>query len=111
MSASPDRRPPARPIHHRAAAAAMAFALAVCLSYAAQRLLDARSEPPPGTVLLQATIPYYWRVSLALLHGLGAAALAGFGLSDAAAERWLARAPWLVPLVVLPAVAAMVLVP
>jgi hypothetical protein len=103
MAASADRP--------RLAAAALAFALACCLSYAGQRLWDARTEPPPGTVLLQATIPYYWRVGATLLHGGGAALILGLALDDAAARRWLGRAPWLVPLVVLPAALAMALVP
>ncbi len=104
----PERRPtPAA----RPAAAALAFALVVVLSYVGQRLLDARTEPPIGTVMVGDTIPYYWRAGMALLHGLGAASLAGLGLSEPAAARWLARAPWLVPLVVLPCIAAMALVP
>jgi len=100
--------PPPRP---RLAVAALSFALVAVASYALQRLWDARTEPPPGAVLLQTTIPYYWRVAMALLHGLGAATLAGLALDRDAALRWLSRAPWLVPLVVLPALLAMVLRP
>lgn len=95
----------------RIAAAALSFSLACCLSYACLRLWDARTEPPMAAVALQATIPYYWRVGLVLLHGVGAATLVGMALSPPTATRWLARAPWLVPLVVLPAVVAMLLVP
>jgi len=38
------------------------------LSYTIQRLIDAQNEPPMGTVLLQTTIPYYWRIAMACLH-------------------------------------------
>jgi hypothetical protein len=95
----------------RLAAAALCFALICCLSYAGQRLWDARTEPAIGTVSLQATIPYYWRLAITALHGLGAAALAYWGLPESAAERLLRVTPWLVPLVVLPAVIAMLMVP
>lgn len=100
-----------RPDRPRLAAAALVFALACCLSYAGQRLWDARTEPPPGTVLLQTVIPYYWRVGATLLHGGGAALLAFLALDDAMARAWLGRARWLVPLVVLPAALSMLLVP
>lgn len=106
------------PSSHRAelAVAALSFGLACCLSYALQRLWDARTDPPLGTVLLQATIPYYWRIAAATLHGAGVAALVLVALRSTGsvqerAERWLARAPWLVPLVVLPCVLAMLAVP
>ena len=105
------RLPTPRSPAPRLALAALAFALACCLSYAAQRLWDAGTEPPPGTVLLQATIPYYWRVGLSLLHGAGAAALAGLGTTPDTARRWLTHAPWLVPACVVPAALAMWLVP
>ncbi|NOY27455.1 MAG: hypothetical protein GXP62_16435, partial [Oligoflexia bacterium] len=73
--------------------------------------------PPLGSVLLQATIPYYWRIAAAALHGAGVATLVLVALRSAGsarqarAERWLARAPWLVVLVVLPCVLAMLAVP
>lgn len=95
----------------RPALAALAFALAVCASYALQRLWDARTEPPLGAIVAQTTIPYTWRVATALLHGAGAAALVGLGVSEDGAARWLHRAPWLVAGVVLPAVLAMLAVP
>ena len=44
-------------------------ALVMIASYAVQRLIDAQSEPPMGTVVLQATIPYYWRTAMAVIHG------------------------------------------
>lgn len=93
------------------AAAVLVGAVAVCLSYAGQRLWDSVGEPAPGTVLQQATIPYYWRVGFAAVHGVAAATAAGLGLRDGAARAWLARAPWWVPALVLPAALSMALVP
>ena len=45
------------------------------LSYTIQRLVDAQNEPPMGTVLLQASIPYYWRIAMSTLHALAAGIL------------------------------------
>lgn len=95
----------------RPALGLLAFALGVVVSYTLQRLLDARTEPPIGTVVQTATIPYYWRVGTAVLHGLGLGTLAGLGLREAQAAHLLALAPWLVPLLVLPAALALTLVP
>jgi|AACY02.2.fsa_nt_gi hypothetical protein len=95
----------------RLALAALAFALVVVASYAGQRLWDSIDEPPLGTVLRQVTIPYYWRVGTAALHGLIAGVAAATAATPARAEAWLARAGWLVPLVVVPAALAMALVP
>ena len=46
----------------------LCMVMAAVLSYTLQRLVDAQNEPPMGTVLLQATIPYYWRVGMSVLH-------------------------------------------
>lgn len=46
------------------------------LSYTLQRLIDAQNEPPMGSVLLQAEIPYYWRTTMAFAHGLAGGLLA-----------------------------------
>lgn len=86
-------------------------ALVAVASYALQRLWDAQTEPPLGSVVTQATIPYYWRVGGALVHAAMAGVLGWFGLGEEAASRWIPRLPALVVLVVLPAAVAMVLVP
>ncbi len=101
MSAEGDRR----------RAAGVVFSLGVVASYALQRLVDAGSEPPLGTVLRQPFIPYFWRVGAALVHGLGAAALAWAALDEAWAARLLRASPWLAAFVVVPAVVAMLWVP
>lgn len=88
------------------------FGLGAPASYALQRLWAAAGgEAPPGTVLGQAHVPYFWRVALAALHGL-VLALVVFGVARGrAAERGLALLPWLLAAVVPAAAAAMVLVP
>lgn len=95
----------------RVVAAVAVAAVVACASYAGQRLWDATGEPAPGTVLQQATIPYYWRVAFSLLHAAGAGLAAHLGLSDERARAWLDHASIWVPAVVLPAVITMVLVP
>lgn len=82
-----------------------------CASYAVQRLIDAGNEPPMGTVLRQATIPYYWRVAFSLVHAAGVGALLWVAVSPPRAEVWLARLPWILAATVLPAALAMALVP
>ncbi len=86
-------------------------ALVAVLSYAGQRLWDARVEPPLGSVLVQATIPYYWRAAGAVVQGVVVGTLVGFGLGPRGVRWGLARLPSLVLLVVLPAAISMVLVP
>ncbi len=95
----------------RLAMAVLVGAAVICLSYAGQRLWDSVGEPAPGTVLRQATIPYFWRAGFAALHGVGAAAAVAAGVRAETARIWLARAPWLVPAAVLPAALAMAMVP
>ena len=96
---------------NRRRAAALVFGLGVVASYALQRLIDAGGEPPLGTVLRQPTIPYFWRVGTAVVHGLGAGAFVWAALDEAQASRLVEATRWLAPLVVLPAVAAMLCVP
>ena len=79
-------------------------------SYVLQRLIDAGSEPPMGTVLAQAHTPYYWRMAVALLHGLVLAALS-FGLPQAWRARLLNAAPTWVGALCLFTVLAMLAVP
>lgn len=81
------------------------------MSYAAQRLWDARTEPPLGTVVAQAVIPYFWRLGITALHALAVGSLLYFGLSEAGARRLVAATPWLAPLLALPAMLAMMAVP
>lgn len=96
----------------RLAAAAATGGLVAAPSYAIQRLIDSINEPPIGTVLQQATIPYYWRVGLAAMHGLMAAAVVFYLVHDARrAERLLGRLPAVAWVVVLSAAAAVVLRP
>lgn len=80
------------------------------LSYVVQRLIDAGSEPPIGSVMAQAHIPYYWRMAVALLHGLMLAGLS-FGLPPRWRERVLRAAPVWVGLLSLAALIAMLAVP
>lgn len=87
------------------------FGLGVVASYTVQRLIDAGGEPPLGTVLRQPVIPYFWRVGTAVVHGLGAGAFAWAALDDTQSSRLVDAARWLAPLVVLPAVAALLWVP
>ena len=96
---------------NRRQAGLLVFGLGVVVSYAVQRLVDAPGEPPLGTVLRQPTIPYFWRVGTALVHGLGSGAFAWAFLEEAQASRLINATPWLAPLLVLPAGAAMLWVP
>lgn len=95
------------PLKARLAAAAAAFGLVAAPSYAIQRLIDGLNEPPIGTILAQAHIPYYWRVGIAVLHGISAALIVSFLLHrDGQAERFLNRLPpWLLGVVVISAIA------
>jgi hypothetical protein len=93
------------------AAAAAAFGLAAVISYALQRLAAAAFDPvEASSVLLQAHLPYFWRVGLALLHGAGFASLALVAPEGAAARALplLARAT---PIGVAAAAVAMLAVP
>ncbi len=80
------------------------------LSYVVQRLIDAGSEPPIGSVMAQAHIPYYWRMAVALLHGLMLAGLS-LGLPPRWRERVLHAAPVWVGGLSLAALIAMLAVP
>ncbi|MFT5582944.1 MAG: hypothetical protein ACI9VR_000521 [Cognaticolwellia sp.] len=79
-------------------------------SYVLQRLIDAGSEPPIGTVLAQEHIPYYWRMAVALLHGLVLAALS-IGLPQIWRVRMLQWAPVWVGTVCVCTLIAMLAVP
>ncbi len=96
----------------RVALGAVAASLAAVLSYAAQRLgTAALGEPDPAAIVASAHTPYYGRLALCLMHAALAGLLVGMPLSEEAAGRWLARAPWLVLAVVLPAALALMAVP
>jgi len=88
------------------ALAALLGALVAVASYTLQRALDATAEPPAAAVLQSATIAYFWRVPLAVLHGLAAALLAR-AVPPGPTAALLARAPALVAAVLLPCVAAL----
>ena len=66
---------------------------------------DAQSEPPMGTVVLQATIPYYWRTAMAVIHGTLALVVA-----SVLKVRYQPPA-WLCGVVIAVAAVAMVMVP
>jgi hypothetical protein len=89
----------------------LTLALAFVASYTIQRLVDATGEPPMGAILHQNTIPYYWRLAFAALHATGAAITVHLSVSAPTADRWLARAPWLILGIVAPAAVLLVLVP
>lgn len=96
----------------RVAAAFALGAVAVCVSYAAQRLWSAYGgEVDPRMVLATEHIPYFYRAALALLHGVVLGVGAGLYLDEPAAVRALGRVPALVVLVVVPAALLMVAVP
>ncbi len=96
----------------RVAAAFAVGAVAVCVSYAAQRLGSAYGgEVDARMVLATEHIPYFYRAALALLHGVVVGVGAGLAIDDAAAVRVLGRVPALVLLVVVPAALLMVAVP
>ena len=80
-------------------------ALVMIASYAVQRLIDAQNEPPMGTVVLQATIPYYWRTAMAVIHGTLALVVA-----NVLKLRYEPPA-WLCGVVIAVAAVAMVVVP
>ena len=96
---------------NRRRAALLVFGLGVVVSYTLQRLLDASSEPAIGTVLRQAVVPYFWRVGAAVVHGMGLGAFVWAALDEARAARLVDATRWLAPLLVLPALAAMLWVP
>ncbi|MFT5686742.1 MAG: hypothetical protein ACI8RZ_007699 [Myxococcota bacterium] len=77
------------------------------VSYAIQRLIDAQGEPVG--VLLTTHIPYFWRISMAGLHGLTVAAL--IATLARQPERWLSRLPVAVLLSTLLSAVAMCLRP
>ena len=83
--------------------------IAAALSYTLQRLVDAQNEPPMGTVLLQATIPYYWRVGMAVLHA-GVVGLLVYTLSPRL--NWSRRAfLWCISCIFLVCIVALIAVP
>lgn len=90
--------------HPRDALAAAAFGLVASASYVLQRLASWWAGEVPGDLVLgQAHIPYYWRVALALLHGVLVAAILRSAVPVEAARRWLPR----VRMAVLPVVAVL----
>ncbi len=88
------------PLANRRAAATLLAALAVLVSYLVQRLLDARGAAPMGTVFMQASVPYFWRIAMAVVHGAGTWVLVRLALTEGQAAWALRRAPLLVSVVV-----------
>ncbi len=96
----------------RVAVAALGFALTVVLSYTAQRLVSWwGGEPAFSEIVSSVHIPYYWRTSVSVLHGVMVALLVGFGADEAQALRVLRWGPQLVLGLVLPCAVALVVVP
>ncbi|MCB9742672.1 MAG: hypothetical protein H6740_08735 [Alphaproteobacteria bacterium] len=95
----------------RASFAVAVASIGACLSYTTMRLIDRVGEPPMGAVLLQAHVPYYWRVGAALLHALILGLSLYTLLSEARAARGLAALPRWAWILVLPAALAMGLFP
>ncbi|MCB9682965.1 MAG: hypothetical protein H6733_15980 [Alphaproteobacteria bacterium] len=92
--------------------ASTAFGLVAASSYVLQRLYAASSGVEGmGVAVATKHIPYYWRCDLALIHGVLAAVLVGFAVSDDDARRWFGRLPYAVPVVVGACVVAMLVVP
>jgi len=89
----------------------LTFALVCVFSYAVQRLVDAQSEPPMGTVLMQESIPYYWRVGISVAHGVAAVVLLSIRLSWDSFPRASAPWRWALGTVVVAAAMAMLVVP
>ena len=87
------------------------FAVVCILSYAVQRLVDAQTEPPMGTVLLQEDIPYYWRVGISLAHGGAAVLLLSIRLSWDGFPRSGVVWKWMIGLVIIGSSVAMLVVP
>jgi hypothetical protein len=97
-------RPKRAPYAHASwGLAVTAAATTFCASYALQRLLSLLlGEPDATSAAVVGHTPYYWRVSLALLHALIALALVKLGVNNDRAETALRFAPMWVPCVVLP---------
>ena len=107
--------PPIRHDDPRGARWGLAAAIGACtfvLSYAAQRLVAFRTGTPDWTGDVNvAHIPYYWRCALALLQAGIVASVVSLAVGDARAERVLRWSEGWVPVLVLMAAIAMVLVP
>ncbi len=88
------------------------FAVGFVASYALQRLAAAWvGEMEASAVLASTHTPYFWRIAVAALHGVVLGLVAALATDDVGAGWWLARFPWLVLAVVLPAAVAMAVVP
>lgn len=89
-----------------------AFGLAAMLSYSLQRLLAFwQGEPDASAIIASAHTAYYWRVALALVHGLVAGLGALFVVSPQRAVRLVDASPPVVGLLTLGCVLAMLWVP
>jgi hypothetical protein len=77
------------------------------VSYALQTLYAGWGAAPYAPPVVDAHIPFYWRVALSGFHALLLGLLAHLGLSDAARDRVLAVLPVLAPALVLPLAALM----
>ena len=84
---------------------AAAFGVVVCLSYIALRLLSIGEE---GS-LVSVHIPFFWRVALAVLHGVVAALVASSAVRDE--SWWLERVPVMVGVLVPLCIAVAVVFP
>jgi len=85
--------------------------MCAAVSYALQTVYASFGDAPALVVpVVGAPIPFYWRVALALFHGLLVGLLAVLGLDEAQSARVLDRLPVAVPVVILPLAGLMVVV-
>lgn len=83
-----------------------------CASYAGQRLgAWGLTAPGPMAVEVGAYTAYYWRLGLAVLHGVVAGSVCGLGVPQERARAWLLPAGRAVAVVVGLCVLSMALVP
>jgi hypothetical protein len=72
------------------------------VSYGVQTLYAGWGAPPYAPPVLEAPIPFYWRVALVGYQAALLGLLCHLGLSEASCERFLSALPVLAPLLVLP---------
>ena len=85
---------------------------AACASYAGQRLgAWGLADPGPMAAEVGAYTAYFWRLGLAVLHGVVAGSVCGLAVSPERARAWLLPAGRVVAIVVALCALSMALVP